>query len=63
MIPIFLKIGSLQIYWYSVILLFAFVLGIILATIYGKKEGIDKDTIYDYAVYLIPICLIGARLY
>lgn len=63
MSPIFLKIGSLQIYWYSVILLFAFVLGIILATIYGKKEGIDKDTIYDYAVYLIPICLIGARLY
>ena len=61
--PIFLKIGNIQIYWYSVILLVAFALGIFIAVKRGEKYGIDREIIYDYAVYLIPICLIGARLY
>lgn len=61
--PIFLKIGIFQIYWYSVILLLAFILGIFLAVKRGQKEGIDKEVIYDYAIYVIPISLIGARIY
>ena len=61
--PIFIKIGSVQIYWYSVILLIAFIIGIVLAIKQACKEGIDKEVMYDYVFYLIPICLIGARIY
>ena len=61
--PIAIKIGSIQIYWYSLILLTAFVIGILLVLLQAKKENIDKEIIYDYAFYLIPICLIGARIY
>lgn len=61
--PIFLQIGSITIYWYSLILLMAFTIGFIIVLKLGTKEGISKDFIYDYASYLIPICLIGARLY
>lgn len=61
--PILVEIGFIRIYWYSAILLIAFILGFILVLKKGKKEGISKDFIYDYATYLIPICLIGARLY
>lgn len=61
--PIFLHVGSIYIYWYSVILLIAFIIGFIIFLKLGTKEGIKKDFIYDYACYLIPICLIGARIY
>ncbi len=49
--------------WYGVII----TVGIILAVLYvinrGKYEGIDSDTIIDYALFVIPIAIIGARLY
>jgi phosphatidylglycerol:prolipoprotein diacylglycerol transferase len=61
--PIFLSIGNISIYWYSVILLIGFVLGFLILLKVGEKEEISKDFIYDYACYLIPICLIGARIY
>lgn len=61
--PIIISIGNIHIYWYSVILLIAFILGFFILLKKGQKEGLAKEFIYDYACYLIPICLIGARLY
>lgn len=61
--PILISIGSIHIYWYSVILLIAFALGFYLLLKMGEKRGLSKEFIYDYACYLIPICLIGARIY
>lgn len=61
--PIIISIGSIHIYWYSLILLVTFTLGFYLLLRMGTKQGISKDFIYDYACYLIPICLIGARIY
>lgn len=61
--PIIVSIGSIHIYWYSVILLIGFVSGFIILLKIGEKEGISKEFVYDYACYLIPICLIGARIY
>lgn len=61
--PVFLELGPISIYWYSLILFIAFALGFYLLLKLGKKENISKEFIYDYACYLIPICLIGARIY
>lgn len=61
--PIFIKIGSIRIYWYSVILILAFALGGLLALKESKKKGIPVDTMVDYFFYLVPIALIGARIY
>lgn len=61
--PIFLKIGNIIIYWYSVILLIAFVVGCLLILKEAKKQGIPKDILEDFIFYTIPICLIGARIY
>lgn len=61
--PILISIGPIDIYWYSFILLIAFSIGFFLLLKMGEKEGIKKEFIYDYACHLIPICLIGARLY
>ena len=60
---ILISIGDIKIYWYSFILLIAFTLGFYLFYKEAIKEKIDKNFIIDYACYLIPICLIGARIY
>ena len=60
---IFLEIGNFKIYWYSIILLIAFSLGISLAIKTCIKEKIEISKIVDYFFYMVPLCLIGARIY
>lgn len=61
--PIFLKIGNIEIYWYSFILLVAFSLGCFLILKECKKQDIPTKKVEDLLFYSIPIVLIGARLY
>lgn len=60
---IFLKIGNIYIYWYSIILLIGFILGCLIVLKETKKIGIAKEKIEDFIFYTIPISLIGARIY
>lgn len=61
--PIFLEIGSLQIYWYSIFILVAFVIGGKLAFKEAKRFDISNEFMTNLFFYLVPIVLIGARLY
>lgn len=61
--PIFLDLGFLQIYWYSVILFIAFLLGGILAIHEAKRWNIPEDFMVNLFFYIIVFSLIGARLY
>lgn len=61
--PIFLKIGNIEIYWYSVILLVGFVLGSLLVIKEASKQNIKKELMEDFLLVGIPICLLGARIY
>ena len=61
--PIFINIGNIQIYWYSIILFIAFLLGALLALKEAEKYNISKDFMYNLFFYLVPVVLIGARLY
>ena len=61
--PIFIKIGNIEIYWYSIILLFAFIIGCLLIFKECKKQNIPKNKVEDFIFYTIPIALIGARIY
>lgn len=60
---IFLEFGNIKIYWYSVILLIAFLLGCHIILKETKKINIEKDKIENFLLYTIPIALIGARIY
>ena len=60
---IFLDLGFIQIYWYSIILFVAFLLGGALALNEAKRWKIQEDYMINLFFYLIPISLIGARLY
>lgn len=63
MSAIFLDLGVIQIYWYSVILFIAFLIGGFLALNESKRWKISEDFMINLFFYLIPIALIGARLY
>ena len=55
--------GFLKITWYAVFIVLAFVVALL---IFKKKQGrfnIKYEDILDLAIFLIPISVIGARLY
>lgn len=60
---IFLDLGPIKIYWYSIILLIAFALGGFLAFREAKKNKISENFMTNYFFYLVPIVIIGARAY
>jgi len=61
--PVFLSIGPITIYWYSVLILTAFILGYFFVSREMKKEGMSVSFLVDYFFYLVPIVIIGARAY
>ena len=61
--PIFVKLGSIEIRWYSIFILSAFVIGYFLIINRCNKEKIDKNKISDLCFNLIIISILGARIY
>jgi phosphatidylglycerol:prolipoprotein diacylglycerol transferase len=61
--PVIAKFGPLTIYSYGVMVALAFAVGLYLARLEAKRKGVNVDTVYDFAFYLIIGSLIGARLY
>ena len=49
--------------WYSFLIVFGVMLAIILACSEEKKVGLKKDTILDLALLVLPLGIIGARIY
>lgn len=60
---IFLDLGIVKIYWYSIILLIAFFVGGLLAIKESKKWNITEEFMINLFFFLIPISIIGSRLY
>ena len=57
------RIGSFNIYWYSALILIAFFVGSLIAISYTKKTKVSITFITDLIFWLIPVSIIGARLY
>lgn len=56
-------IGKINIYWYSIMILTGAILAYLIARKNIKKVGIEKKDLDDFAFGLIPIAIIGARIY
>lgn len=57
------SIGSLEVAWYAIIITFGMIIAVAYLLFRAKQIGIDSDTVIDYALFTIPIGIIGARLY
>ncbi len=53
----------ISIYWYGVIIALAFLLCIFLSMRQAKQFGMTSDQIADYFLLIIPLGMLGARLY
>lgn len=49
--------------WYSVLIVFGALLAVILASREEKTAGLKKDTVLDLALWILPVGIIGARIY
>ena len=59
----FVSIGPFTIYWYSVFILIAVLIGYQIVLRYCKKIGFQLSTIIDMLLYLIIWAIVGARVY
>lgn len=60
---VFLDFGVFKIYWYSVLILIGIIIGLFLAAREGRRIALGGTYISDLCFYIIPIAVIGARLY
>lgn len=60
---VFLSLGPITIYWYSVLIVISVCIGIFFSIKIAKKNGLGRDFIMDLIFYLIPVGIIGARIY
>lgn len=51
------------VYLYGVIIALAFIAGILYCGAKARKIGISEDAVYDVLLWLIPVGIIGARIY
>lgn len=58
-----LDLGFIQIYWYSIMILIAILLGLIVIYKEVKRQGVNEDFFINLAFYTIIVGIIGARLY
>ena len=60
---VFVSIGPITIYWYSILILTAIIVGYEIALYYCKKNNIKETIIADLVLGLVISAIIGARIY
>ena len=60
---VFFSIGPITVYWYAVLIVSAVVIGIYFSSKVAEKNGLTKEFLLDLIFYLIPVGIVGARLY
>ena len=60
---VLISIGPITIYWYSFLIFLSILIGLLIVKKEVVKTRLDKDFIFDLIFYLIPVAIIGARIY
>ena len=61
--PSSFSLFGLNIYFYGVIIALGFILAMVYCSRNAKDFGIKSDDFFDLMLWIIPCCIIGARLY
>lgn len=57
------SIGNIDIYWYAILMVSAFIIALTILKIKDGKFNIKFSDILDLSLYVIPISIISARFY
>ena len=60
--PAYFTLFGLRIYFYGVLIALGFLLGILYCAKHAPDYGLKSDDFYDFILWLIPLCILGARL-
>lgn len=60
---VFISIGGVTIYWYSFLIFLSIIIGLLIVKKEVKKTTLNEEYIFDLIFYLIPVCILGARIY
>lgn len=61
--PVAFKLGSIEVYWYGLLIAMALILSVILAVKQAKSLNFPEGLVYDTILMIIPCAIIGARAY
>ncbi len=61
--PVAFQIFGLEVRWYGILIATGVLIGAILAIREAKRVGLDEETLMDFLIWEVPLCLVGARLY
>ena len=61
--PSYFTVFGMDIYLYGVMIGLGFILGILFCAKKSSRYGIKEDDVYDLVIWLIPLSILGARLY
>jgi phosphatidylglycerol:prolipoprotein diacylglycerol transferase len=61
--PVILHLGNFVLTWYSLAIIAAISIGVLLAAREGLRKGIAKDHIYSVALWAVVAGIVGARLF
>ena len=58
-----IQIGNFKVAWYGIIITIGIVLAVLDTIKRGKQEGFTTDDVLDYAIWVVLVGILGARLY
>lgn len=61
--PYSFSLFGYEVYFYGAIIASAFILSALLCARLAPKFGLTSNDLFDFVIFLIPSCIIGARLY
>lgn len=61
--PVAFTLGSIEVYWYGLLIALALVLAVVLAVKQAKSLKFPEGLVYDTILMIIPCAIIGARAY
>lgn len=61
--PSYITVFGRNIYFYGILIAVGFLLGMLVCTRISRHFGIKEDDLYDVFLWLIPLSIVGARLY
>ena len=61
--PVAFSVGAKDVYWYALIILFGFLMGIFIVSFNSEKRGLSKDNVLDIALWGMVSGIVCARIY
>ena len=61
--PVAFSVFGHEIYWYGILISLSVILAVYMVYRQAKKQGIDTDSMLDYALLTVPFSILCARIY